>query len=307
MGPQAPRTPPRTPPTPPADAPTDDPPGGEEPGEPHRDTTGETKDRSSMGGEKIRLSKITLPRFARDPIKWMSFWDSYQSAVHLNSALSNVDKLNYLRSLLDHTALDAIARLTLSEANYQQAIEILLKRFGNRQLGVSKHMDTLMRMDPIPSDRYLRDLQHLYDHTESHVRSLKSLGIEASSYGALLSPVLLAKLPPELRLIVSRKVSDTDLNMDDLLTTFEEELTARERANPQVTQRRTEKEKSTTSSTLLSGSQDTKADPQCCYCQQSHPSSSCTSVTNPADRKQVLKTSGRCFNCLRRSHISRNC
>ena len=140
LGPQAPRTPPHTPPTPPADAPTDDPPGGEEPGEPHRDTTGE--DRSSMGGAKIRLPKITLPRFAGDPIRWMSFWDTYQS----------------------------------------------------------------------------------------HVRSLKSLGIEASSYGALLSPVLLAKLPPELRLIVSRKVSDTDLNMDDLHTTFEEELTARERA-----------------------------------------------------------------------------
>jgi len=101
-------------------------------------------------------------------------------------------------------------------------------------------MDTLMNMDAISSDRSLKELRRLCDHTESHVRSLRSLGIEATSYGALLSPVLLAKLPPDLWLIVSRKVSDSNLDMDALLTTFEEELTARERANPQLA-RRTQK------------------------------------------------------------------
>ena len=85
----------------------------------------------------------------------------------------------------------------------------------------SKHMDILMS---ITSDRNLKELRRLYDHTESHVRSLRSLGIEATSYGTLLSPVLLAKLPPDLRLIVSRKVSDSNLDIDALLSTFEEEL-----------------------------------------------------------------------------------
>ena len=257
-------------------------------------------------GSKVKLPKISLPRFNGDPVKWTSFWDSYQSAIHLNSELTEVDKFNYLRSLLEHTAFDAIAGLTLSAANYQQAIEILRKRFGNKQVIISKHMDTLMNMDAISSDRNLKELRRLYDHTESHVRSLKSLGIEAASYGALLSPVLLAKLPPDLRLIVSRKVSDSNLDMDALLTTFEEELTARERANPQLARRSQEKPHHT-ASTLFSGSRDSKTDPQCCYCQKSHPSMSCTSVTNPVDRKQILKTSGRCFNCLRRSHVSHNC
>ena len=123
-----------------------------------------------------------------------------------------------------------------------------------------------MRTDPIPSDCHLRDLCRFYDHTESHVQSLNSLGIEASSYGALLSPVLLAKLPPELRLTVHRKVSDMDLNMDDLLATFEEELTARERVNPQLVHRCLEKQGNSTYATLLFVSQDSKTGPQCCYC-----------------------------------------
>ena len=108
-----------------------------------------------------------------------------------------------------------------------------------------------MNMDAVSSDRHLRDLRRLYDKTESHVHSLKSLGIEATSYGALLTPVLLAKLPPELRLIVSRKVSDSNLDMDALLATFEEELTARERANPQSTRRTQERVHNTASVYLV--------------------------------------------------------
>ena len=53
--------------------------------------------------------------------------------------------------------------------------------------------------------------------------------IKAKTYGALLSPVLLTKLPSDLHLIVSRKASDSDLKMDALLKMFELELTARER------------------------------------------------------------------------------
>ena len=225
------------------------------------DTRSHTTDSSGSGaslGAKVKLPKISLPRFSGNPIKWTSFWDSYHSAIHLNSDLSDVDKFNYLRSLLDGTALEAIAGLTLSSANYQQALEILRKRFGNKQVIISKHMDTLLNMDTIPSDRHLRDLRRLYDNTEPHVRSLKSMGIEATSYGALLSPVLLSKLPPELRLIVSRKVPDSNLDMDALLATFEEELTARERANPQSTRRGQERVHNT-ASTLFSGSRESKS------------------------------------------------
>lgn len=49
---------------------------------------------------------------------------------------------------------------------------------------------------------------------------IKALGVKPESYGAMLSSVLLSKLPPELRLIVSRKVAA------DVLETFEQELRA---------------------------------------------------------------------------------
>ena len=108
--------------------------------------------------------------------------------------MSDVNKFNHLRSL-KHSAYDAIADLTLFTANYKEAVEIIHKRFGNI---IAKHMDTLLSVEAVSSDHHLKDLQHLYDTTESHIQSLKSLGIEATSYGSMLSSVLLAKLPPDM-------------------------------------------------------------------------------------------------------------
>lgn len=195
---------------------------------------------AATGGHvaKVKLPKITLPHFNGSLVKWPMFWESYESAIHNNTDLSDVDKFNYLRSLLERSAYDTIAGLTLSAANYQEAVEILKKRFGNKQMIIAKHMETLLNTEAVFSDDHLKDLRHLFDTTESHIRSLKSLGIEATSYGPMLSSVLLTKLPPDLRLIVSRKVSsDTEMKIDDLLKSFEEELVARERtSNPSTSQ-----------------------------------------------------------------------
>ncbi len=188
--------------------------------------------RTHSSAPKVKLPKLSLlPRFNGDLMKWSTFWDSYESAIHKNDDLTDVDKFNYLRSLLERTALDTISGLTLSATNYKEAIELLQKRFGNKPLIISKHMETLLNVESVASDQSLRELRHLYDTTESHLRSLKSLGVESSSYGAMLSPMLLMKLPPELRLIVSRETTDTELDMDSLLKVFKQELEARERAS----------------------------------------------------------------------------
>ena len=59
-----------------------------------------------------------------------TFWDSYNSSIHSNSSLSDVDKFNYLVSLVESSAAEAIAGLTITAANYVgRAIATLKKRF----------------------------------------------------------------------------------------------------------------------------------------------------------------------------------
>ena len=43
---------------------------------------------------KRRLPKITLPRFNGDVTKWNTFWDSFDSAIHSNTDIANIDKFN---------------------------------------------------------------------------------------------------------------------------------------------------------------------------------------------------------------------
>ena len=65
---------------------------------------------------------------------------------------------------------------------------------------------------------------------------------------------------------------------------------------------------SPTATTLLSETTEfTKALNGCCYCQQQHSSVDYHTVTSPDDNRQILKTCGRCFNCLIKGHIGRKC
>ena len=53
---------------------------------------------------KSRLPKIVLAKFKGEVTQFQSFWDSFESTVHLNPVLTKIDKFNYLTSLLEGTA-----------------------------------------------------------------------------------------------------------------------------------------------------------------------------------------------------------
>ena len=218
---------------------------------------------------------IKIPRFAPEPHVWTTFWDSYESAVHLNIALY---KFNYLRSLLERSAYDAIAGLTLSSANYGEAIEILKKPFGNKQIIISRHMESFLNLSAVSGEQDLRSLRQLYNDFEANIRSLKALGVEQESYGTMLINVLLTKLPLEVRLIVTRKAPWDDLDLASLQTALEEELIARERSRDPTRNNRHLQDKPwprPTATALFSETQETAGGPASCYCQQSHTSSEC--------------------------------
>lgn len=134
--------------------------------------------------DKVKLPKLTIQPFKGDLTTWTTFWDSYRAAIDDSLSLSDIDKFNYLRTLLQGPALEALAGLTLTTRNYQEAISILKKRFGNKQQIVAKHMDTLLSIDSVASDSNLKALRRLYDTIESQVRGLRSLGVTSDSYGS---------------------------------------------------------------------------------------------------------------------------
>ena len=166
----------------------------------------------------VRLPKLSLKKFNGNLIKWMTFWNTFESSAHNNPTLSGIDKFNYLNSLLESEAADAISGLTLTAADYEEAVTTLKWRFGNKQLIVNQHMDLL----------HLAGLRHLFDVVESNVKGLRALGIPSDTYGGLLSSILMSKLPPELRIIISRELPEANWDLDSMMKIIEREVEARE-------------------------------------------------------------------------------
>ena len=142
--------------------------------------------------------------------------------MHNNRELSDIEKFNYLSILLECSAHEAISGLSLISENYHEVIATLKKRFGSKQQIINKHMDVLLHVEPVVTAQNIKALHCLFDYVSSHVRSLQSLGVEPRSYGNLLCPVLLNKIPADLQLIVSQKMSEENWKLNSLMEAIDE-------------------------------------------------------------------------------------
>ena len=154
------------------------------------------------------------------------FWDAFESSLHGNPKLSDIDRFNYLHSLLEGSAADSIVGLSFTSVKYGEAIAVL-KRFGNKQQIVSTRMDQLLALEAVTSLHDQKGLHHLYDRMEANVRSPKALGVLSESNGSLLSLVLMKRSPQELCIIVSRQVGDDCWNFEVMMQIVEKEIQAR--------------------------------------------------------------------------------
>ena len=261
---------------------------------------------------KAKLPKLILPKFRGDVTTWTGFWESYKSAVHDNESISKIDKFNYLRSLLEGAASRAIQGLTLSTSNYDSAVEILEQRFGRPQQIIAAHMDEILKLQPCTSDRP-SSLRFLYDKLSVHVRGLSSLGVSSHEYGSLLIPIIMSKLPNEIRLEIARNSTSDVWRIDELLETIKGEIEAREASEaikaqevPGRKHNPSSGKLNPTASTLVS-TEDKMFQIRCVYCNGEHYSASCTKVRQSKDRREILLMNNRCFICLKTGHGANSC
>ena len=115
-------------------------------------------------------------------------------------------------------ARQAVSGMSLTAANYDQAILTLKKRFGSKQKIVNKHMDAMLKISSVSSCADVKGLRQLFNQVSSHIRSLEALEVTVDLFRGLLCPVLVTRLPAELQLIVSRNVSEVDWNLEQVLS-----------------------------------------------------------------------------------------
>ena len=66
----------------------------------------------------IDLPKLQIQPFDSNPLEWLTFWDSFNNAVHNNPNLHNINKMNYLNSMITGDAASATSGLPITSQNY---------------------------------------------------------------------------------------------------------------------------------------------------------------------------------------------
>ena len=172
-----------------------------------KEERGETLPSLSSSKYSVRLPKIEIKKFHGDPVQWQQFADTFDATITSNEHISDVEKFTYLRGFLEGEAERCIEGITLIGENFSQAMGLLRQRYGNPQLIISAHMEKLFELERISGSRAsIKDLRNLYDRIESHLRSLLALGINSEQYGPMLIPLIVNKIPNDIRLEISRKL-----------------------------------------------------------------------------------------------------
>ena len=249
-----------------------------------------------------RLPKLTLPTFFGDPLTWQTFWDSFYVSIHANPNLSGIQKFNYLKAQLQADAARTIAGLPLTEANYYHAIAILQDRYGQQHKIVNAHMQALLEM-PSPSNN-LASLRTFYDTVESHIRGLSSLGKSQLSYGDLLIPIIMGKLPTDLQRNLAREHSNSPWNLPDLMAAILKEIRILE-STPYDPHKSMPRSTAAAFHVASPGNHprkqnnpDNNKKQKCVFCKKAHPAHNCDVVTDYQKRLDIVKENNLCFNCL---------
>ncbi|XP_064486179.1 uncharacterized protein LOC135398725 [Ornithodoros turicata] len=278
----------------------------------------------------IKLQKLDLYTFSGDMLSWQPFWEQYRSAVHENPRLNTTEKFHYLRSRLTGQAAAAVAGLQTTEACYNDAIDILTKRFGDKKRIEQQYLSRLRLLNQVKSSSDVKGLRRLYDYVQGNIRGLQALGVSPLTYSSMMCDILLKAMPPDIVVDYHRSVKQavraaqasveaelsSESELHQILDFLCVEVESRERcdtsSDPQrnnsrngYDKRQDKKMKHPTAAVLHTSAKET---PQCFFCKsQTHSTESCRASLSLEEKRNRLSRDMRCFICTWRGHRSRDC
>jgi hypothetical protein len=212
-------------------------------------------------------------------------------------------------------AKEAIVGLTLTSAHYVKAKEILQDRFGRKERLIFEHIQALLHVS-CPKVT-VKSLWALKNDLDAHVHSLEALGVTGESYGVILTPVILSRLPNEIRMEWARSSEGRESDLVFLLQFLAEEIQRRERSQTyggnDDARGKSQVQVQQTATATLQGSATALtsecSSAGCGICGKRHSTENCFKLTRASlkRRKGVLRQAKLCFSCLDSGHMNTSC
>ena len=214
----------------------------------------------------------------------------------------DVDKFDYPNAQLTGDAERAIAGNPISGNNYTRAIETQKDRFGQPYKVINAHMLALLGL-PRPSN-HVNTLRSFYDKMETNIRALEALGKYQDSFGDLLVPVIMAKLPDDVKRNIAWRQQGKRLDNSRFETGSQTTVEgSRSWCDAHLSP--------TPTASFFTGVWGPQSQGKgrsknfsCIYCKGKHAANKCTAVQDSQTRKSIITKAGFCYNCLSSSHLS---
>ncbi|UYV64961.1 hypothetical protein LAZ67_3002567 [Cordylochernes scorpioides] len=248
------------------------------------------------------LPKLELPFFDGKLENWISFSNVFKTTIIDNSQLTNIVKLQYLKTCLKGKALILVNHIPITENNFVLAWDLLEKRYDNKRDLIFNLIQRIIDLPKLTTQSSTQ-LLFLVDNSYEIIRSLETLGYKLDE----LSDIIIGK-------ILSDKLDKTtkrswNMTVDNNhIPTCSELLKFIENYAKALNTSETEKGLPLIKRSMkLQVHNLTKAN--CFLCQQEHGIYLCPTFLDmePIERRKKVKQLKLCFNCLRNNHSVNQC
>ena len=101
-----------------------------------------------------------------------TFCDQFISSIHSNEDIGDVNKFNYLYFFSCDETREIISGIAPKSSNYKTAVDILQKRYDNKQVVVSSFLNKFVTLARVKNDSDIKGLRKLLDQTECSIEIL---------------------------------------------------------------------------------------------------------------------------------------
>ncbi|XP_069183225.1 uncharacterized protein [Procambarus clarkii] len=290
------------------------------------------------------LPKVQLPYFeGKDEDDWDTFWRHFDSIINSKPSLKKATKFQYLQGQLRGEARQVIANLSLTDDDYDHALQLLQDNYSDKETAIARLSYKLLDL-PSPNKSY-ESLQSFRLSIESIIKAL-STKVPVGDAEWLIKLIIQRKLPNEVIDSLCTHYNTNILSQSQIidgLRAYVQRLRSRGKLRSQEkipkgestdksknVQNGSQKSRQQNSSSAkwkqnnvgsyaisptvnrTVGNQAPKTDktkgatsaPKCLFCQEAHTIYQCTVYEGRASRIDRLKSLNRCIRCLRKHDTS---
>ncbi|KAL6729931.1 hypothetical protein Aduo_000940 [Ancylostoma duodenale] len=262
---------------------------------------------------KIRRPMLEIPSFSGNFREFNSFWAVFESLIHNDDELSDIDKFLFLEQALKGRSAVTISCIPVVGDRYHAAVNILKKQFdrsANMADIIINEIKRLQRASESP-----RSCRETFEAINSRIIHLEQTGMRMNA-DRVWRRMILSKFPEFICTTVIQRETECDHSFDvsEVMNTIDDVIALRETTAlttetlfPKDSYRNGLSKQGINRPKFGNERNTPSRQKEPCFCGQQHSPHSCPKYTTPQARRFEVRKQKTCWRCFAKNHQSKDC